>query len=120
VDLVESCRLCGRLASFIEQSLEAFRAAKKADSLDVMGRYIPNIQPLLLEIATKESQLRAQESEYALVLSRLEGLEVSDDTKAIFELYVNGELTIKELSTAIDEYLILKARSVPISGSERP
>jgi hypothetical protein len=74
-----------------------------------MGRYIPNIQPLLLEIKTKEAQLRAQEREYALVLSRLEGLEVDDATKAMFQRYVNGELTIKELSTAIDEYLNLKA-----------
>lgn len=101
------------------QFFKAFRAAKKADSLDVMGRYIPNIQPLLLEIETKESQLRAQENEYALVLSRLEGLEVSAGSRAIFQRFVNGELTIKELSTAIDEYLHLKAGSIPKSGIER-
>jgi hypothetical protein len=85
-----------------------------------MGRHIPNIQPLLLEIKTKESQLRAQESEYARVLSRLDGLEVSDATKAIFQRYVNGELTIQELNAAIDEYLNLKAGSEPTSGNERP
>jgi len=73
-----------------------------------MGRHIPNIEPLLLEIKTKESELRAQETEYARVLSRLEGLEVSDTTKEIFQRFVNGELTIKELDTAIDEYLDLK------------
>jgi hypothetical protein len=50
-----------------------------------MGRLIPNIQPLLLEIQTKQSEPRAQESESAHVLSRLEGLEVSDATKARFE-----------------------------------
>jgi hypothetical protein len=82
----------------------------------VMGRYIPNILPLLLEIETKEAQLRAQESEYAQVLSRLEGLDVSDATKAIFQRYVIGKLTIKELNTAIDEYLNLKART----GDQRP
>ena len=102
------------------QSLEALRTARKTDSLGVMGRHIPNIQPLLLEIKTKESQLRAQESEYARVLSRLEGLEVFDSTKAIFQRFVNGGLTIKELNTAIDEYLNLKARSVPKSENERP
>jgi hypothetical protein len=77
----------------------------------VVGRYILNIQPLVLEIATKEAQVRAQESEYAQVLSRLEGLDVSDATKAIFQRYVIGELTINELNTAIDEYLNLKART---------
>lgn len=70
-----------------------------------MGRNIPNVQPLLLEIKTKESQLRAEEREHARVLSRLEDLEVSDATKAIFKRYVNGELTIKELNSAINEYL---------------
>ena len=70
-----------------------------------MGRYIPNIQPLILEVKTKEAQLRAEETEYAQVLSRLEGLEVSDATRAIFQRYLDGELTIKELSDAIDEYL---------------
>ena len=84
-----------------------------------MGRYFPNIQPLLLEIKTKEAQLRAQESEYALVLSRLEGLELDDATKAMFQRYVNGELTIKQLNSAIDEYLYQKS-SEPISGNERP
>ena len=85
-----------------------------------MGRHIPNIEPLLLEIKTKESELRAQETEYARVLSRLEGLEVSDTTKEIFQRFVNGELTIKELDTAIDEYLDLKGNSVPISRNEEP
>jgi hypothetical protein len=64
-----------------------------------------NIKPSLLEIETKEGQLRAQESEYARALSRLEGLEVSDATKAMFHRFVNGEITIKELDAAIDEYI---------------
>ena len=66
-----------------------------------MGRYSPNIQPLALE------------TEYALVFSCLEGLAVCGATKAIFQRFVNGELTIKELSTAIDEYLSLNAGSSP-------
>jgi hypothetical protein len=74
------------------------------------GRYI-NYQPWALEIKTKEAELRVLEREFALVLSRLEGLEVSDTTRAIFQRYVNGELTIKELGAAIDEYLYRKAKS---------
>ena len=61
----------------------------------------------MLEAETKEAQLRAQETEQALVLSRLEGLAVSGVTKAIFQRYVGEELTIKELSIAIDDYLQL-------------
>ena len=98
------------------QSVQAFVVARKVDRMGVMGRLIPNIQPLLLEIKTKEAQLRAQETEYARVLSRLEGLEVSGATKAIVQRYVNGELTIKDLNIAIDEYLSLNA----ISRNQRP
>lgn len=51
-----------------------------------MGRHIPN-------------------QEQALVLSRLADLEVSPATKAIFERYSNGELTIRHLNSAIGAYL---------------
>ena len=87
------------------------RAGKKAGSVDVVGRYIPNIEPLLLEITTKEAELRAQEAEFAQVLARLEGLEVSDATRAMFQRFVDGELTIHELSAAIDEYVAAKNRA---------
>jgi len=75
-----------------------------------MAWHYLNIEPLVLEIQTKEAELRAQESEFAEAFSRLDGLEVSDATKAIFQRYISGELTIKELNTAIDEYLNLRAQ----------
>jgi hypothetical protein len=68
-----------------------------------------NCQPWALEIKTKEAELRVLEHEFALVLSRLEGLEVSDTTKAIVQGYINGALTIKELNAAIDQHLNLKS-----------
>jgi hypothetical protein len=76
-----------------------------------MPAHYLNYQPWALVIKTKEAELRVLEREFALVLSRLEGLEVSDITRAIFQRYVNGELTIKELNAAIDEYLNLKAQA---------
>jgi len=82
----------------------------KEDSLSVMGKYI-NIQPLLLEIKSKESELRTQEREWALVLGRLADLEVSAATKAMFQRFVDGELTIEQLDAAIDEYLDTKGKS---------
>jgi hypothetical protein len=53
------------------------------------------------------------------VLSRLEGLGVSDTTKAIFQRFVNGEVTIKELNAAIDEHLTLEGNSVATSGNDK-
>jgi hypothetical protein len=76
-----------------------------------MPAHYLNYQPWALVIKTKEAELRVLEREFALVLSRLEGLEVSDTTRAIFQRYVNGELTIKELNVAIDKYLNLKAQA---------
>jgi hypothetical protein len=76
-----------------------------------MPAHYLNYQPWALVIKTKEAELRVLEREFALVLSRLEGLEVSDTTRAIFQRCVNGELTIKELNAAIDEYLNLKAQA---------
>ena len=78
-----------------------------------MGRYIHNIEPQLTEIKEKESELRAREAEWAHALSRLEGLEVSDATKAMFQRFVNGELTIEELNTAIDQYLAASSHQQP-------
>lgn len=82
-----------------------------------MGRYTPNIQPLVFEIQEKEAQVRAQEAEWALALTRLEGLEVTDTTKAMFQRFVNGEVTVTELNAAIDEYLDEQDLSAPPSES---
>lgn len=70
-----------------------------------MGRHIPNIQPLRLEYETKESEVRKADAEYGLVLARLEKLPVSEETSDLFHRYVTGELTVTELSEAIDRYL---------------
>jgi len=72
------------------------------------GYYLNDVLGVALEIETKEAELRVQEREFADALSRLEVLAVSDVTKAIFQRYVSGEMTIKELNTAIDEHLNLK------------
>jgi hypothetical protein len=50
-----------------------------------MPAHYLNYQPWALVIKTKEAELRVLEREFALVLSRLEGLEVSDTTRAIFQ-----------------------------------
>ncbi len=73
-----------------------------------MGRYFPNIQPLMLDAENAESEIHAGEVEFSHALSRLAALDVYDETKALFQRYINGELTVHELSAAIDSYLMSK------------
>ena len=87
-------------------------------ALGGMGRYFLHDGPLFFEVREKETLLRSEESEWASVLSRLDGLAASDTIKASFERFVNGELTIKELNTAIDEELNLTGKGVRGSENE--
>ena len=66
---------------------------------------IPNLEQQFLELRNKESGLMTLQSNEARVLSRLENLEVTPATKAIFQRYVSGELTLADLDSAIDQYL---------------
>jgi hypothetical protein len=63
---------------------------------------------------------RASEMENALATGRLEGLEPSDRAKAIFQRYVDGELTLEEMGRAIDEYADREYGPVRIPRDERP
>ena len=55
--------------------------------------------------ADRAREQRAKEIENALASVRMEGLEPSDEAKAIFQRYVDGELTSEEMGRAIDEHL---------------
>lgn len=48
---------------------------------------------------------RAREVENAMASVRMEGLEASEETKALFQRYVDGELTSEELDRAFEAYL---------------
>lgn len=48
---------------------------------------------------------RANVVENALASVRMEGLEPSAEAKAIFQRYVDGELTSQEMGAAIDQHL---------------
>lgn len=50
-------------------------------------------------------QKRANEIENALASVRMEGLEPSEEAKAIFQQYVDGDLTSEEMGAAIDRHL---------------
>jgi len=69
-----------------------------------------------VRITEQERAEREARIERALASVRLEGLEPTDDGKAIFSRYIEGELTIDEMD---DEIRALHARefgSVHISG----
>ena len=57
-------------------------------------------------ITTDRAQaVRANEVENALASVRMEGLEPSEEAKALFHRYVDGELTSEGLDRAFDVYL---------------
>ena len=62
---------------------------------------------------------RAGEIEEALATGRLEGLEPSAGAKAIFQRYVDGELTAEEMGRAIDEYADREYGPVRLPRNER-
>lgn len=59
---------------------------------------------------------RVREVENALASVRMEGLEPSEEMKAMFHRYVEGELTSDELDSAIDTYLTRQYGPVRLSG----
>ena len=63
---------------------------------------------------------RAREVENALATGRLEGLEPSPGAKAIFERYVDGELTLEQMGAAIDAFADREYGPVRLPGHERP
>ena len=62
--------------------------------------------------------VRAEQIENALASVRLEGLEPSAEGKAIFQRYVDGELTNEEMGREIDDYFDRKYGPVRISGND--
>ena len=80
-------------------------AAFERDKLVGMPGHFLNFQPWLLQIRSSESALDAMDSDARRVFSLLESLEVNDETRAIFQRHLDGELTVTQLSDAIESYL---------------
>jgi hypothetical protein len=58
--------------------------------------------PLTLKITEQERAKRLFSVEQALATVRLEGLEPGSEALAIYQRYVEGELTLKQLGSEID------------------
>lgn len=61
---------------------------------------------------------RAREVANALASVRMEGLEPSDEAKAIFQRYVDGDLTSEEMNRAILQLLDEKYGPVRLPRNE--
>ena len=61
---------------------------------------------------------RKREVENALASVRIEGLEPSAEAKGIFERYVDGDLTLKEMGRAVDQLLDRQYGPVRLSRNE--
>ncbi len=70
-------------------------------------------------ISQEERAERARQMDDALASVRLEGLEPSDEAKAIFERHVDGELTEAEMGAAIDALHDRKYGPVRLPRDER-
>ena len=63
---------------------------------------------------------RAKEIDNALASGRLEGLEPSEGAMAIFQRYIDGELTMEQMGAAIDAYADREYGSVRLPRNDRP
>lgn len=69
--------------------------------------------------ADRIREKRASEIVNALASVRMEGLEPSDEAKAIFQSYVDGGLTSDEMGRAIDQLLDRDYGPVRLPRNER-
>ena len=74
-------------------------------------------------MAVLVDELRASRSrsiENALASGRMEGLEPSPGAMAIFQRYIDGELTLEQMGAAMDEYADREYGPVRLSRDQRP
>jgi Antitoxin VbhA len=71
-------------------------------------------------IKASERARRTRVYEEALASIHLEGLELDEQAKALYQRYIDGELTLAEVGGAIDELDNREFGSVPLSRRQRP
>jgi 5'-deoxynucleotidase YfbR-like HD superfamily hydrolase len=71
-------------------------------------------------ITAAERARRTRVYEEALASVRLEGFELDEQVKALYQQYIYGKLTLAEVGSAIDELDAREFGPVPLSLHERP
>ena len=62
-----------------------------------------NMAHAIHPITATERARRTRVYEEALASIRLEGFELDEQVKALYQRYINGELTLADVGSAIDE-----------------
>ena len=77
------------------------------------------VENSMATITDKLRTKRDQEVESALASVRMEGLEPSAEAKAIFQRYVDGELTSEQMDCVFLEYVDREYGSIRLPGNDR-
>ncbi len=71
-------------------------------------------------ITAAERERRTRIYEEALASLRLEGLDIDEQTKAVYRRYMDGELTLIEVGREIDELDDREFGPIPLSRHKHP
>jgi predicted transcriptional regulator len=68
------------------------------------GYTVEDVPSVVRENRRRHREQRVRDIENALASGRIEGLEPSSEALAIFQRYIDGELTLEQMGAAIDEH----------------
>ncbi|MGO4883827.1 MAG: hypothetical protein ACLP59_23850 [Bryobacteraceae bacterium] len=71
-------------------------------------------------ITAAERARRTRDYEEALASIRLEGFDLAEQVTALYQRYIDGELTLAEVGSAIDELDVREFGPVSVSRHKRP
>ena len=74
----------------------------------------------IITITEQERAIREEAYRDAVTNLRLEGLEMDEETKRIFQRHIDGQISSEEFRAAIDDLNERKFRPVSLSGNGRP
>jgi hypothetical protein len=74
----------------------------------------------IVTITEQDRAIREEAYSHAVTNLRLEGLEMDEEAKRIFQGHVDGQISSEEFRAAIDDLNERKFRPVSLSGNGRP
>jgi hypothetical protein len=74
----------------------------------------------IVTIAEQERAIREEAYRHAVMNLRLEGLEMDEEAKRIFQGHVDGQISSEDFRAAIDDLNERKFRPVSLSGNGCP
>lgn len=91
-------------------------AGARMKGLKQFLREDPNVATRAFVLPDLEREQRAKEVAHGTASVRLEGLEPSDDAKALLQRYVDGELSSEDLDRAFDALFSRKYGPIRLPG----